>query len=756
VIPDIVKLIDNGDLTVDHVESLLDVVHGFDETPGKEADRQRVMVSSPEGVNFVKFQLVILNGKAKEILKAVPAEAVPKPVPEEFLRDVPEPIEGGSGGVDLAAEIKSRIGILAAVRKWGKPQAKLTPRGVEGIKVRCPKDSHTDNNPSAWVNSEKQLWHCGACEVGGDVIDFYGARTRDTDPRNLHDRDQFPTLVREMADELGIVVRREPSTGLEFVEIEDDESWPSSLPDRPESAEVIERPVPPDDSGDVLSIPEAPKAPAVPPSPESDEPVKTTLDEMFRGVVPGSVLVEKEQEEGDDILADDGLVPMLDWAALPVKGGTFLDFWMRENLDFYPWVPHEFFFFCGLQAVGVACGHEVTSRSYGMTLSGSTLMALIGPTGGGKSTAANRLKSLLSHTDGPRFDHSLGSGVKKIPSPGSAEALIRSIYTEIEDPADASRYLEVGVNAWLFEDELATLVSRSRRPGGGHLKQRLMQLHDFTKSVSGPEAVIDEFSLTSGKRTIHDTYFSALMLTQTDAMRALMESIDLISGFLNRITPVMGPARTRRDPTDERERPPRWEYQDSYSNLWRSARGPKSVLPFTREALELIRDHPTFIAIERLGEDNGLYVRLAHMMFRFSFLLAFNNGEKEISKEYPSRVLDVMVPYLAACFSGTETAVRRTDMDDHSDKIVSFVKRNYDRKGEWPTRSDWSKDRSYRALSAQQRIFALDSLFREGRIVECKIKYGNRLKKVLIVPEGEWAAYEDAHGKVFKAEDVYS
>lgn len=48
--------------------------------------------------------------------------------------------------------------------------------GYNELRFHCPTGwhGHYDNNPSLWVNIEKQRWGCNACNVcsSGDVIDF--------------------------------------------------------------------------------------------------------------------------------------------------------------------------------------------------------------------------------------------------------------------------------------------------------------------------------------------------------------------------------------------------------------------------------------------------------------------------------------------------------------------------------------------------------------------------------------------------------
>jgi hypothetical protein len=67
----------------------------------------------------------------------------------------------------------SLIRITDAYNYWSNKGTVQAPQGrTDSIKVRCPNPNHPDNNPSAWINTEKNVWHCGACSMGGDIWDI--------------------------------------------------------------------------------------------------------------------------------------------------------------------------------------------------------------------------------------------------------------------------------------------------------------------------------------------------------------------------------------------------------------------------------------------------------------------------------------------------------------------------------------------------------------------------------------------------------
>jgi hypothetical protein len=62
--------------------------------------------------------------------------------------------------------------LIQAYKKWiGEMEPQQGSR-VERIMMSCPLPGHPDKNPSAWYNSDKGTWFCGACQIGGVVTDL--------------------------------------------------------------------------------------------------------------------------------------------------------------------------------------------------------------------------------------------------------------------------------------------------------------------------------------------------------------------------------------------------------------------------------------------------------------------------------------------------------------------------------------------------------------------------------------------------------
>jgi len=51
-------------------------------------------------------------------------------------------------------------------------ELRLEPAGDE-LRCRCPNPDHLDENPSCYINPEKNVWCCYGCGRGGDAASLY-------------------------------------------------------------------------------------------------------------------------------------------------------------------------------------------------------------------------------------------------------------------------------------------------------------------------------------------------------------------------------------------------------------------------------------------------------------------------------------------------------------------------------------------------------------------------------------------------------
>ncbi|MCA9513212.1 MAG: DNA primase [Myxococcota bacterium] len=89
-------------------------------------------------------------------------------------------------------EIRNRVDIVDLVGRY--VQLKKAGRNFKGL---CP--FHDEKTPSFNVSSDKQIFHCFGCQVGGDVVGFL----------MRHENLTFPEAVRTLARECGVEVPEE-------------------------------------------------------------------------------------------------------------------------------------------------------------------------------------------------------------------------------------------------------------------------------------------------------------------------------------------------------------------------------------------------------------------------------------------------------------------------------------------------------------------------------------------------------------------
>lgn len=738
---------DEGLVTESIIDELLAIVHPTDAS-AKDEHRSRVIVDG----EIRKFQAVGLSRRAEDVWNAnrlaeSRLDSAPQPIsdlPPEFEADIPDDVYDRP---DYVPEIKSRVGIVQAVRTWGKTQAVIKDNKTEGVKVRCPFPHHVDNRPSAWVNTDKQSWYCGKCQIGGDVIDFYAAAKHGLAPNDFHRDKRFVQIIGEMAEELGIQIVSTLEGG--FVVEAETSSWASNMPD-PEEVEAVSVVVPLEVTppAETQTIPAAemyPDVDFVPPSAEASEEVTITEEDMLRGVSSPEQIDEEENDR----------LPSYDWRNLNIPEGTFLHSWMTQLTYEYNWIPEEFFLALGFQAIGMSCNHSSTTVTSD-PISNSTLFILVGPSASGKSTAVGRLTELISRATGARRDESTGNGVRRVKSFASSEALLHAVKTQLVDVNDPTAPpTEVPTNAWYIEDEFATFVSRARRVGGGHVKQRVMELHDFVKRADHPEVASSDNSQTHGHRSVHDTFFTGTFLTQNDALRELVDSSDLVSGFLNRMNFWMGPQRNRQMLSSQVGRDPDPDFIKIYERMWKDCNLKKRIVPFSDAALLVLDTHRYRNELERLSAESSLFARWRMAVMRIAHMLAVNENVPLVEANHIHVAYDIVYKYLIPCGKTLVelASASRDDKDDLREKVVEWLSDQYDKTGQWPQKGDLTKNRWWRNTSDEIRTRVLDLAMRNSEITEATVAdypTPGKYRTVMLVPSHQSGRFVNCVGPNFK------
>ena len=714
------------------VEAQLDFLYPEGESEAKIAHRKRAFNDDGTLNTFQRIGLQAAVRRKQEEDAVAPVVAPLAPVPEALVDDIPEATVGFDDRVDAVRLIKGQCGILTAVANWGKEQPSFRAGSrTESIMIRCPFPSHVDNKPSAWINTAKHLWHCGACQEGGDQIAFYSAAKYGITQQELHaDKNQFQQVLREMADELGIDI---------------DPPGPPVPPPPP--------PEPDEDPDAVQPMPE----PEVPPAPDNAAPTEP----------PDPVLRVLEDEDFDprdeDPIAWNGKIPYYDYQDLDLQEGTFLSDWILENIEEFYYVAPEYFIMEGLQGLGLACGHHLQPVTNRGRSNSSLMLVLVGDSGCGKNFAKDRLTQMFDDCDESRFDHVTATGIKHFPTPGSSEALLDALRYEMEDPTAVEKMIPLSVTALLVEDEFQQWVSKAARKGNEAVKSRLQILYDFYKrrGADDPELVAVDRARMTGVRELYDSYLSAVFLVQPQMLRSLITREDVYSGFMNRILPVYGRERTGDDTriSANLDRP---GYYETWQRTWNRIRKHPvgTAVPWDSDVGQYLMSNVTWAEIGSIPASDGrpLLSRLKHHTCRLAFLFAVNEGRMTVGVKHFEIALRLVRDYIWPCYSTFFSAARATASQDLKTKLLEFLRSFYDRHGVWPTRRDVGKQRFWNVEADQVQKHTLENMISNQKIGFFFMKEGQRKTGTYVATDQDdhWGKhYSGCNGAVYTRVEVY-
>ena len=202
-------------------------------------------------------------------------------------------------------------------------------------------------------------------------------------------------------------------------------------------------------------------------------------------------------------------------------------------------LPHEYYWWLGLQAIGAAIGDRVVLDDY-PRVKGNLYVCIYGGSGTGKTRSTTPFYKLLRDAlpyEEDKFDES--TGTKIINDQGSAEALVKEFSYPLHDPSDMSVKSYAPVRGLLRIDELASFMNRSAKPGST-MKTTLIEMYDKYKET------YTHSTITRGKTVVKDPYCQIVSTTQPKAIHSILDKSDAESGFLNRWVFATGVRKVKR------------------------------------------------------------------------------------------------------------------------------------------------------------------------------------------------------------------
>lgn len=611
-------------------------------------------LTMPDDVSSA-FQRKLAERRARE---AQAKGSAPAGSSDDFADLIPDDLYDRTDADKALDDAVAGIDIIAGYQRWcGKMNPKVHKGQRESIMISCPKPSHPDKTPSAWINLDKQTWFCGTCQEGGDVHDIAAYGLGFSVPGYKTGSD-FHKLRIQMAKDFGFTFHEAPG-GVTYIE-----------------APIIE-PEPSDgttESSDPIVAVEEPTV--------SEDEQLATVEQIF--------------DDGDLPQFD---APSLDWRAVVPKN-TFLDAYMNAcRIDD---VAEEYHFWNGLIAVGFAAGRM--ARLYDLQpVFGNLFVCTLGMSGSGKSKAERHLNTLIKEALPHDWTDPSSRGVKRVNTPGSAEVLISNFMKPIADPSSPKTIMYYApVTGLISFNELSALVGRANRMGNV-LKPTLMEFYDMQDMVSTS-------SLTSGSKEAHEPFASALTTTQPAALRTLLGRADDDSGFLNRWVFVAGPEKkkvaiggARVDITPAiapLQSILAWSgtFGDDDFVEW----GPEAAEKFTKFFDE--RMYP-----DKLRAQSALITRIDLLMKKIVLLLSANKREKIVSGKTVEEAIS-MYQYLLDCYAMPERELGRTLGTEIDDAIIYHADKQFKKDGKGITINQLVKALKRRNYPKDMLVKHIDTL----------------------------------------------
>jgi hypothetical protein len=602
---------------------------------------------------------------------------------KEFIPDLgPEPPAAAISPQQQALdEFIKLISITDAYNRWAGKGFVQAGNRKDSIKVRCPNPAHPDNNPSAWINTEKNVFKCGSCDIGGDIWYIAAWRFGYPVPGFKNDPATFRALREKIGEDFGVYVEKGIAGDYHIVQTTPQVTPPTAPPTHDQQAVTVNE------------------------TPETN-PLIPTADKNLAYLPSGS---EDEERTRDEQIAAARKYPSIAWRDI-VPSETFLRAYLEATT--VDDVPEEFHFWNGLLGLGMAVGGMRTLED-APPVSANLFVCFVGGTGTGKSKGKRHLAVLLHQAlpyqpdDQPPFGSQYLNGIQ------SGEVLIKQFQHPMIEPATGKPIGHwPGVRVLADFEELATLVGKNNRQGST-LKNVLMDMYDAPLWLSST-------SITHGNIVAHKPFGSAVTTTQYDSIRNLITRSDDSSGFANRWTFATGVPK--RQFSVNRTRVDLTRAAGMLSGINIRCRAEEQVL-WTEDgekAWDAFFHGPLHTA--RVVKDMSIIQRLDLMLKKLFLLFAINENSVTVTESIVNRVISLF-PHLLETYSVVEEKISATEEGDDTERMLRHIKRlTSSTRGPTPTEL-------YRVMKSKNNSMTkirklLENLVVLGMVTELKVPPG--------------------------------
>lgn len=650
-----------------------------------EATQQRL-----EGETTFAFKLRLkreweaLQEQADQLSVGQWAEYIPDIGPDDFGERSPE-----QKALD---DFIALVTITDAYNQWANKGIVNAGNRKDSIKVRCPNPAHPDNNPSAWLNTVKNVYYCGGCAQGGDIWDIAAWHFGYSVPGYKKDAKAFRALREQIGEYFGLQVSKGIAGDTYITQVGPDPRQYPLQTTPPEAATQETLPgrdaTLPDASTGSISVPNVVYTPA---GAEADE---VALSEQ----------IESRRKH-----------PGIAWREI-VQPNTFLWEYLSECTK--DDCPEEFHFWNGLIAVGLSAGRCRTLEDQPQ-VSPNLFVCLTGGSGTGKSKSKRHLINVVNralpykHTDQPPYGASYLTGIQ------SGEVLIRQFQHPIIDPVTNK---PVGywpnIKGLIEFDELASLVGKSSRLGST-LKTVLMELFDSPYKIASA-------SMSHGNIEAEQPFGSCVTTTQYKSIRELISRKDDSSGFANRWTFATGILKK--------------QFSINRVNLnLDKASGLLSGLGVSYRTHELVTwsedgekewdqyFHNIWQPL-RHSKEQTILQRFDLLLKKLFLLFAMNERSPQVTGDIVRRVL-TLAPHILETYGVVESEIASTQEGDDTDLVMRQVERMTSRNAQGavtrgPTAAEIFRSINYKISSTTKVRKILENLVVLGLVSEQKIPPG--------------------------------
>lgn len=548
------------------------------------------------------------------------------------------------------------LGIVGAYNAFIKKMKPKVGRKSESIMISCPLPWHEDKNPSAWMNSDKNVWHCAACERGGDFYDLaaiglgYNLETYKTE--------SFPELRRDIAKHFGYEVFEVPGE---------------------ESVLYTEEPTKP--NGVKVEVKSTPSAT------EEDE-------ELDESVLNLEAEIQAKLETSEDYT--------IKWRDI-VKPNTFI--WKYMEAASQDQNVEEFHFWNSLLALGMAVGRNVYAND-NPAVYANLFVCLLGGSSTGKTKSRRYLDDMLLKV--LPFDEGLDypDGAKEIVQPNSAEFLIRSFMHPVQTMTASGALTTsdyASVRGLVRFEEMSSYKAIAGRQGSD-LGSRMLEFYDCKKRVSTG-------SLASGSTIAGDPFASAFTTTQPRSLAKILSQSDEDSGFLNRWLFVGG--KSKPEVFWGSRKPDMKAAEDELFRIHIWANTTRAVGLSKEAEWQGNKDLNDFVGPDKNKHDPALG-RIDLTIKKLCLLFAINEMTDEITLEIYQRVMKLynyIKSYSLFKSENLQSVSERTEVENF---IIEKCREFYDMTGEWPTARDIMRKVTRKVNGSTDLVRTLDSMCKTG------------------------------------------